>query len=90
MILQPVRDHSDSYVDDFATFSDDFSSHVVHFKRFLEVIRKAGLTLSLKKCRFAKTQVKYLGHIIGSGKHRPDPEQLQAVEGMKPPSTKKQ
>ena len=34
--------------------------------------------------------MKYLGHIIGSGKHRPDPQRLQAVEGMKPPSTKKQ
>ena len=87
MILQPVRDHS---VDDLATFSNDFSSHLVHFKRFLEVIRKAGLTLSLKKCSFAKIEVKYLGHITGSGKYRPDPQRLQAVGGMKPPSTKKQ
>ena len=31
----------------------------------------------------------YLGHIIGSGKHRPDPDRLQAVTGMRAPTTKK-
>ena len=89
-ILQPIRDHSDSYVDDMATFSDDFQSHLVHFRRFLEVMRKAGLTLSIKKCSFAQQEVKYLGHIIGSGKHRPDPDRLRVVEEMKVPTTKKQ
>jgi len=43
-ILQPIRDHNDSYVDDLATFSDEFDSHLIHYKRFLEVIRTANLT----------------------------------------------
>jgi len=27
-VLQPIRDFSDSYVDDLATFSDDWLSHI--------------------------------------------------------------
>jgi len=89
-ILQPIRDHSDSYVDDLATFSDEFQSHLVHLRRFLEVMRTAGLTMNIKKCSFAQQQVRYLGHMIGSGKHHPDPDRLRVVNEMKPPTTKRQ
>jgi len=48
------------------------------------------LTVYIKKCSFAQQEVKYLGHIIGSGKHRRDPDRLRAVKEMKVPITKKQ
>jgi len=89
-ILHPIRDFSDSYVDDLSVFSDDFDGHLCHLRQFLTVVRASGLTLNLKKCSFAKQEVKYLGHIIGCGLHRPDPERLKAVAEMKPPTTKKQ
>jgi len=53
-ILHPIRDFSDSYVDDLSTFSDDFSGHLDHLRQFLTVVRSSGLTLNLKKCSFAK------------------------------------
>jgi len=90
IILHPIREFSDSYVDDMSTFSDDFDSHVGHLKQFFTVVRLAGLTLNLKKCSFAKQEIKYLEHIIGCGMLRPDPERLKAVAEMKPPTTKKQ
>ena len=89
-ILHPILDFSDSYVDDLSTFSDDFGSHLCHLKQFFTVIRSSGLTLNLKKCSFAKQEIKYLGHIIGCGLHCPDPERLRAVAEMKPPTTKRQ
>ena len=90
IILQPVRDFSDSYIDDLSTFSDSFESHLDHLRNFLSVIQASGLKLNFRKCSFAKSEVKYLGHVIGCGKHRPDPEKMKAVTELKAPSTKKQ
>jgi len=39
-IVQPIRDHSDSYVDDLATLM--IAKPLVHFRRFLEVMRRTG------------------------------------------------
>jgi len=35
-------------------------------------------------------EVKFVGHIIGSGQRRADPNKVSAVKGMKTPETKKQ
>ena len=53
-------------------------------------IRDSVLTLNLGKCEFCKNSVKYIGHIIGSGRHEPDPEHIQAVVKVPRPITKKQ
>ena len=42
------------------------------------------------KCEFGKNSVKYVGHIIGSGRNEPDPERIQAVVEMQLPASKKQ
>ncbi|GFV20696.1 retrovirus-related Pol polyprotein from transposon 297 [Trichonephila clavipes] len=34
---------------------------------------KVGFTINLKKCNFARRRVKFLGHVVGSGQHSPDP-----------------
>ena len=90
VILQPVREFSDSYVDDLSAFSGDFATHLEHLRRFFGVIKSSGLKLNFRKCSFAKPEVRYLGHLIGCGKHRPDPERTKAVSELRPPSTKKQ
>ena len=80
LVLTPLRDFSDSYVDDTSVFSDNWSSHMVDMKAFLNAIIAANLTLNLNKCRFVRHQVSFVGHIIGCGRHGPDPEKLKAVE----------
>ncbi|GFT84596.1 retrovirus-related Pol polyprotein from transposon opus [Trichonephila clavipes] len=37
-----------------------------------------------------KAQIKYLGHIIGSGKHEPDPEKTAVINNLPVPKTKKE
>ena len=51
---------------------------------------KSGYWLINGKCEFGKNSVKYVGHIIGSGRHEPDPELIQAAVEMLRPITKKQ
>ena len=89
-IIQPMREFCDSYVDDLATFSDDWQAHLSHVHTFLTKIRESGMTLNLKKCEFAKPQVTFVGHVIGSGMHGPDPVKTIAVETMKPSENKKE
>jgi len=52
-ILQPVRDSTDSYVDDIATFSDEWQQHLLYLEQFLQTIIRAHITLNIKKCKFA-------------------------------------
>ena len=87
-ILTPLRDFSDSYVDDTSVFSDDWKSHMTDLKTFLLAIINAKLTLNLNKCHFGRPQVSFVGHIIGSGYHSPDPQKVKAVEQIKEPHTK--
>ena len=89
-VLQPIHEFCDSYVDDLATFSGHWVAHLDHVRQFLTVLREAGITLKLEKCDFAKPQVTFVGHIIGSGKHGVDPSKVSCVETMKPPTTKKE
>jgi hypothetical protein len=74
LILNPVRDFSFSFVDDLSVCSNSWDLYMIQLRAFLTEIRKSGLTLNLKKCSFAKSEVKFLGHVVGSGRHRPDEE----------------
>ena len=56
-ILHPIRDCTGSYVDDMGVFSNEWPLHLQHLDRFLQTIKKSGLTLNLKKCHFAQTEV---------------------------------
>ena len=64
MILHPLRSFSDTYVDDTAVGSSQWSQHVSHVRRYLEVIRDAGLTLNLDKCEFGKPEVKLVDTLL--------------------------
>jgi len=89
-ILQPTRQFNDSYIDDMATFLTSWKSHLSHVQAFLRRICEVGMTLSLEKCEFARPLVTFVGHIIGSGQHGPDPDEVACVEDIQPPKTKKE
>jgi len=89
-ILQPLQQFLGSYVDDMAVGSFDWSTHVAHLRQFLATIRDAGLTLSLAKCEFARSEVRLLGHLVGSGVKRADPQRLSATATIPRPKTKRE
>ena len=47
---------------------------------------KHKLNAKLKKCDFDKDRVKYLGHVVGSGKLRMDKDKVVAVAYWEAPS----
>jgi hypothetical protein len=56
----------------------------------LEVFCSNNLSLKIKKCKFEKTQVKYLGLIVGDGETRMDPAKVSAVANWPEPENKKE
>jgi len=87
-ILRPVRDFTDSFVDDVAVHSDKWKDHLIHLDQFLYAVKGAGLTLNLKKCKWAQSQVKFCGQIVGCGKRFADPQKIEVINEMKTPETK--
>ena len=87
-ILFPIRDHSDAYIDDTYTISNSFADHIEHLRAFLCVIKNAGLTLSLNKCKFAQTTTKFAGFLVGSGTIQPDPAKVETVLHLPQPKTR--
>ena len=90
-ILQPLRHCTVSFVDDIAVGSSTFELHIQeHLPAFLTAICKSGLTLNLRKTEFVKPEVTFVGHVVGSGHKRPDPNRLEAINRLVRPHTKKE
>ena len=89
LILQPIRDFSFAFVDDMTIGSENWFTHLVHLRLFLTELQKSGLTLSIEKCKFAQSEVRFVGHVVGSGHHRPDERKLESISTLTRPQTKK-
>jgi len=44
----------------------------------------------MAKCQFGKSEIHYLGHVIGGGTVKPDPQKIKAVNNYLVPVTKKE
>ncbi|GFY14595.1 retrovirus-related Pol polyprotein from transposon 17.6 [Trichonephila clavipes] len=88
--LSCYREFSRAYIDDIAIFSKNWEEHLLHLDTILTKLSELNFTVNLKKCAFGKAKIKYLGHIIGSGKHEPDPEKTAVINNLPVPKTKKE
>ncbi|GFV13743.1 retrovirus-related Pol polyprotein from transposon 17.6 [Trichonephila clavipes] len=61
-----------------------------HLCVVFQTIQKVGFTINLKKCNFARRRVKFLGHVVGSGQHSPDPGKVESIKNISVPTTKKE
>ncbi|KAE9337951.1 hypothetical protein PR003_g11756 [Phytophthora rubi] len=67
------------YWDDCVVFSSDFPTHLMRLKQVLERFRAAGFKPNMKKCRWGRDQVAFLGHIVTPSGILPNPEKVKAV-----------
>lgn len=73
------------YVDDIVAFSPDFDTHLQHLTDIFDHLKAAGLRLKPSKCRFAVTEVVYLGHVISAEGVKADPQKVQLVRDFPVP-----
>nr|XP_044248841.1 uncharacterized protein LOC123002541 [Drosophila takahashii] len=67
------------YLDDLLVISASFERHLEVLREVALHIRHAGLTINIGKSHFCMLRVRYLGHIIGDGGIRTDPEKVAAI-----------
>ena len=76
------------YLDDVIIFGRNFDEHLTRLRTVLARLNGAGLSLKPSKCQWAKTEVKYLGHIIDGAGIKPDPSKLIAVRDFPIPENR--
>ncbi|UYV70964.1 K02A2.6-like, partial [Cordylochernes scorpioides] len=79
-----------NHQDDILIYSSTFKDHIELMKKIFDKLKENNIKLKLKKCSFAKQEIRYLGHIIGHNKIKPDPEKTKAINEFPQPKTVKQ
>ena len=60
-------------------FSPTLEQHLLHLRAVIKRISEAGLKLKPSKCRFVRSEVEYLGHIITPEGLKPNSKLVEAV-----------
>ena len=77
------------YIDDILIFSRTQEEHDKHVAMVLERLREAGLYANPKKCAFDRSEVEYVGYLIGADGVRMDPKKLETVSKWPTPASVK-
>ena len=77
------------YLDDLIIFSISDEEHLYHLKIVFQRCRKYGISFNPKKSLFSMDEGKLLGHIISMEGIRIDPDQVEAIQNIYFPRSKK-
>lgn len=77
------------YLDDLNLYTSSFEDHLKYVEQVLKIYKESGLKLSLKNCKFAQDNVKYLGHIISKKGIQIDPLKIQGIRNYQTPRNMK-
>ena len=67
------------YMDDILIPTKTLHDHVNVLREVLQQLRTSGLRAKRSKCIFAARQVPFLGHLIGQGGLRVEPDKVEAI-----------
>ena len=67
------------FLDDILIFSKTLEEHEAHVRKVLETLRKQKLYAKESKCEFFKTEVEFLGHLVGRNGVRMMEDKVKAV-----------
>lgn len=78
------------YIDDFLIYSSSMEEHVKTLETVFQRAREVGLKFNKSKCKFFRTEIKFLGHIFDSTGVSPDNEKIRAIVNMPRPNNVKE
>jgi hypothetical protein len=73
------------YLDDLVIYSNSFEDHIAHLREVFGRLRRAGLTVSPAKVKFATSHLSFLGHIISTNGVMIDPDRTRNITNFPPP-----
>lgn len=74
------------YLDDLIVFGKSLEEHEERLLKVLDRLEEVGLKVSLDKCQFCQTKVKYVGHIVSADGIATDPDKVKAVSTWPQPT----
>jgi hypothetical protein len=75
------------YLDDILIYSRTKEEHMEHLEKVLRVLQEKELYAKGSKCDLFKTQVHFLGFIVGDSHIQTDPEKVRVMRDWKVPET---
>ena len=75
-----------AYLDDVTICGKNKEDHDKNLQRFMNIVKKYGLTLNEKKCIFGSTLINLLGYTIENNNIRPDKERLKPLLDLPVPT----
>ncbi|GBG77427.1 hypothetical protein CBR_g23876 [Chara braunii] len=75
------------YLDDILVFSKTLQEDQGHLRQVLEKLREANFKANAKKCKWAKTQVLYVGHVLDGDGIKPKDSKIAAIRDWPTPRT---
>lgn len=78
------------YYDDVLIASNTWEEHVASLRELFSRIEAAGLTVRPSKCEFGTAEIDFLGHRIGQGELAPLGKNLEKIQTVPAPKTKRQ
>lgn len=76
-----------TYLDDLVIVNDDFDKHVDTLLQVFEILKSAGLTVNLEKCKFCKASLSFLGYVIDKDGLHSNPDKVSAICDFPRPQT---
>ena len=91
LMHQTFRQYLDEFVivflDDILIYSPTQSEHDVHVRKILGILRAQKLYAKESKCEFYRSEVEFLGHIVGRDGLRMMPDKIDAISAWPVPSS---
>ncbi|XP_058203092.1 uncharacterized protein LOC131317571 [Rhododendron vialii] len=77
----------EAYIDDMVVKSLKAENHLSHLAEVFAILKKHKLRLNADKCAFGVSSGKFLGYLVTRRGIEADPNQILAIQQLKPPST---
>lgn len=81
---------TDAYYDDILVHTKTEEDHLEALRATFCKLREQKIYIKLRKCRFAKHEVPFLGDFLGADGIRPDPSKIKTIRDWPEPTTSKE
>jgi hypothetical protein len=78
------------YLDDIFIYAETDEEHDIRYEEVKKRLDLGGFTWNPAKCHVRARSVKFLGHVIGNGEVRPDPEKIRVLSEFPEPKCRKE
>ena len=75
-----------AYLDDIILATPSVETHLALLEKVLAALRRAGLKLHPRKCRFAQSSISALGFVLSEEGIKPDPANLSKIRDWPAPT----